>query len=84
MNHYNQSEKETILQNPEKYSWNLLLHYVQFTQEEILKNKPYMEMREMIRFQKSITKEFLKEHFTKEIDDDITVDWNYVDKYVIS
>jgi len=82
MNLYSENNKQEMMLEPHKYAWNLVLYYVQFTQEEILKCKSWMEMREMIRYQKSITKEFLENNFITEINDNLTVDWIYVDKYV--
>ena len=74
--------KSDIFANPSNYAWNCLLYYKQFSQEEILMMKEWIEVRELIRFQKSITKQFLRDNFQKEIDDCLEVDWTDVDKYV--
>lgn len=79
---YDNLNKIDILSNPSKYAWNCLLYYVQFSQEEILSVKDWIEIRELIRFQRSITKRFLRENFQKEIDDCLEVDWTDVEKYV--
>ena len=81
---YENINKLDILSNPSKYAWNCLLYYVQFSQEEIIYLKEWIEVRELIRFQKSVTILFLREHFQKEIDDCLEVDWNDVKKYVIN
>ena len=80
--YYDRIGKEAILTNPEKHAWNCVLYYIQFSQEEILSVKEWIEVRELIRFQKSATKLFLREHFQKEIDDCLEVDWTDVDKYI--
>ena len=79
---YENIPKIDILRNPSKYAWNCILYYVQFSQEEILSVKEWIEVRELIQFQKSVTKQFLREHFQKEIDDCLEVDWTDVNKYV--
>jgi hypothetical protein len=75
-------DKLDIFANPSHYAWNCLLYYKQFSQEEILMMKEWIEVRELIKFQKSVTKQFLRDNFQKEIDDCLEVDWNDVDKYV--
>lgn len=79
---YENIPKIDILLNPSKYTWNCILYYVQFSQEEILSVKEWIEIRELIQFQKAVTKQFLGEHFQKEIDDCLEVDWTDVNKYV--
>ncbi len=81
---YKNMNKLDILSNPSNYPWNCILYYIQFSQEEILFIKEWIEVRELIRFQKSVTKEFLRKHFQKEIDDCLEVDWTDVEKYVIN
>lgn len=80
--YYQSIDKIEILTNPRYYAWNCLLYYVQFTQDEILMMKEWIEIRELIKFQKSVTKQFLRDNFQKEIDDCLEVDWTDVDKYV--
>jgi hypothetical protein len=75
-------KKTDIFANPSHYPWNCLLMFVQFTQDELLLMKDFIEVRELIRFQTVVTKQFLRDHFQKEIDDCLEVDWNDVDKYV--
>ena len=79
---YDKIGKETILVNPSHYAWNCVLYYIQFSQDEILSVKEWIEVRELIKYQKSVTKQFLRDNFQKEIDDCLEVDWNDVDKYV--
>jgi hypothetical protein len=70
--------KETYL----AYPWNCVLYYIQFTQEELLSIREWLEIRGVIKYQKSVTKAFLRQHFFKEIDDCLEVDWTDVDRYV--
>jgi hypothetical protein len=79
-------DKAELLTNYQRYCWKNLLVDVQFTQEELLRVKDHFckpnstALRNMIRFQKSVTKEFLLQHFVKEIDDDEYVDWTHIQK----
>ena len=79
---YEKIGKENILANPSKHAWNCVLYYIQFSQDEILAVKEWIEVRELIKYQKSVTKQFLRDNFQKEIDDCLEVDWTDVDKYV--
>lgn len=79
---YETINKLDILSNPSNYAWNCVLYYLQFSQEEIILVKEFIEVRELIRFQKSVTKSFLRKHFQKEIDDSLDVDWIDVDNYI--
>lgn len=81
--YYESIGKAKLLSTPSKYAWNCVLYYIQFSQLELLSIKEWIEIPEMIKFQKSITKQFLRENFQKEIDDCLEVDWNDVNKYVI-
>ena len=73
---------DPYITNPEKYSWRLLLSQVQFSQEELLRVTEWIVIRELIRYQKSVTKEFLEKHFAEEIDESLEVDWDFVELYV--
>ena len=73
---------KAYMENPEVYAWNILLYSVQFSQEELLRLADWICLPEMIRYQKSVTRDFLEEHFAKAIDDSIDIDWRYVEKYV--
>jgi hypothetical protein len=79
---YERIGKQTILDNPSKHAWNCVLYYVQFSQDEILSVKEWIEVRELIKYQKSVTKKFLRDNFQKEIDNCLEVDWNDVNEYV--
>jgi len=67
---------------PQKYAWNCVLAFIQFTQEEILQMKSYIDIRTLVRYQKSVTKDFLREHFSEEIDECMELDWNDINMYV--
>ena len=73
--YYNSIGKTTLMLNPEKYAWNSVLYYIQFTQEELISLREWLTMPELIRYQKSVTRAFLSLHFQKEIDDSLDVDW---------
>jgi hypothetical protein len=80
--YYDKLDKQELLTNPGNYAWNCVLYYKQFTQEELLSLREWIPVREVIRYQKSVTRAFLAEHFQKEIDDCLEVDWRDVEKYV--
>lgn len=80
--YYESIPRQDILSNPSKYAWNCVLYYLQFSQEEILSVKEWIDVYDIIRFQKAVTKQFLHDHFQKDIDDCLEVDWNDVNKYV--
>ena len=73
---YEHLTKIVIFQAPHRYAWNILLREFQFTQEELLIARDYVSLPEMIRFQHAATMEFLREHYQKDIDDCLEVDWN--------
>ena len=73
---------DAYVKTPEKYAWNLLLSQVQFTQEELLRVSAWITIREMIRYQKCLTRAFLEKHFAADIDESLEVDWDFVELYV--
>ncbi len=80
--YYESLNKKDLFENPSNYPWNCILYYKQFTQDELLSLREWLTMRELIRYQKSVTYEFLRAHFQKEIDDCLEVDWTDVETYV--
>jgi hypothetical protein len=67
---------------PQKYAWNCVLAFIQFTQEEIIKMKDYIDIVTLVRYQKSVTHQFLREHFSEDIDECLELDWNDIKIYV--
>jgi hypothetical protein len=80
--YYESLDKQDIIANPSHHAWNCVLYYIQFTQDELLSLREWIEVRELIQYQRSVTREFLRTHFQKEIDDCLEVDWTDVEKYV--
>ena len=78
---YETVTKTEVFQAPHSYAWNILLRRLQFTQEELLINRDYIPLPEMIRFQESVTIPFLRAHFQWDIDDCLEVDWNDCQKW---
>lgn len=68
--------------NPQNYAWNCVLCFIQFTQPEILQMKEYMDIYTLVRFQKALTREFLRANFAEEIDECLELDWNDINMYV--
>lgn len=74
--------KTKIMANPQKYAWNCVLYFIQFTQAEILQMKDYIDICSLVRYQTAVTQDFLRANFAKEIDDCLELDWNDINKYV--
>lgn len=72
---YDRIGKEAILKDPNQYTWNCVLCYLQFTQVELLQVRAYLDMRSMILYQSCVTQAFLKEHFLEEINENLAIDW---------
>jgi hypothetical protein len=79
--YYKSISMDEIYKHPEKYAWNCLLYYKQFSKDELLHFKEYIEVVELIKHQHVASVEFLRTHFTKEIDECLEVDWDDVKKY---
>ena len=68
-------DKRDLLKNPENYPWNAVLYYLQFSQEELLVVKEHLDIPALVKYQTAATYEFLRRHFSKEIDNCLEVDW---------
>jgi len=75
---YKSIGKAAVLANPNQYAWNCVLEFLQFTQAELIQARPFLSIKSLILYQECITLQFLKENFSKEIDNDLTVDWDLV------
>ncbi len=67
---------------PSKYAWNCVLFYIQFTQEELLFLREWLPIREMIMYQRSLTRSFLHTYFQDVIDDSFEIGWSEAELYV--
>ncbi len=81
-NYYETIGKDELLKNPSRYAWNCVLYYIQFTQDELLEVKDLCDIKDIIKYQKAITYNFLETHFTTEIDNSLDIDWNDVEYYL--
>lgn len=79
--YYKNISAEDLYKHPEKYAWNCLLYYKQFSRDELIYFKEYVELMQLIKYQKVASVAFLRTHFTKEINDSLEVDWDDVKKY---
>lgn len=77
--YYDRVGKQAILNNPSAYAWNCVLYFLQFTQDELLSVRDWIELREMVKYQIAATPEFLRMHFAAEIDASLEVDWTDVE-----
>ena len=76
--------KADIFTNPGNYAWNCLLYYVQFSQEELLAAKPWIEIIPMVKYQTCLTRRFIRDHFTEEVDMSDLLTWKDVERYVVN
>ena len=74
--------KAKIMAHPQQYAWNCVLTFIQFTQEELLQMKNYVDIRALVRHQKSVTRQFLRDHFSEDIDECLELDWNDIKIFV--
>lgn len=74
--------KEDLFKTPDKYAWNCVLYYIQLTQEELLRVRPWIDIMTMVRHQRCLTRQFVRTHFSEEVDDHDLLTWEMVDKYV--
>lgn len=74
--------KAKIMANPQNYAWNCVLRFIQFTQEEIIQMKAYVDICTLVRYQSEVTRDFLRANFAEEIDDCLELDWNDINSYV--
>jgi hypothetical protein len=82
--YYRGLSREEIVANPSKYAWNCLLYYRQFSQDELLHFRDYLEMPQLVKYQHAATLDFLRTHFSKEIDDCDMIDWLDVIRYTLN
>jgi hypothetical protein len=80
--YYERIGKSAFMAEPSKYAWNCILYYIQFTQEELLFLREWLPIYELVKYQKSVTRSFLRAHFQKEIDESLELGWSDVKIYV--
>lgn len=82
--YYEQIGKQELLTNPHKYSWNTILYYIQFTQDELLCVKEYLPIPELVVYQDAITRDYLRNHFAMQIEDCMEISWSSIERHVTS
>lgn len=80
--YYASLSKADIFANPGNYAWNCMLYYIQFSQEELLAAKPWIEIIPMVKYQSCLTRSFVLDHFAEEVDESDILTWKDVDKFV--
>ena len=80
--YYEKIGKATLLAKPEEYSWNCVLVYIQFTQEELLSVKAYLDIPALVKYQSAVTQVWLHEHFEAEIEECHHIGWEQIEFYV--
>jgi hypothetical protein len=82
--YYKSLSKEDLFKSPDKYAWNCVLYYIQFTQAELLSVRERIDIINMVKYQKCLTRGFVRENFSCEVDDDDLLTWEAVYKYVMT
>lgn len=80
--YYTSLSKEDLFKSPDNYAWNCVLYYKQFTQEELLRVRKWIDIRNMVKYQTCLTRSFVRDHFSHDVDDDDLLTWEAVYKYV--
>jgi hypothetical protein len=80
--YYCSLSKTDIFANPRAYAWNCLLYYIQFTQSELLLARTYVDIVNMIKYQKCLTRRFVHEYFADDIENCDMLSWEDVNHYV--
>jgi hypothetical protein len=80
--YYTSLSKTDIFLNPGHYAWNCLLYYVQFSQDELLAAKEWIDIIPMVKYQRCLTRSFIRQHFADEVDMSDLLTWEHVEKYV--
>jgi hypothetical protein len=80
--YYEQIGKQAFMKEPSKYAWNCVLYYIQFTHEELLSLREWLPIRELVMYQRSLTRSFLHQYFQDAIDDSYEIGWSEVELYV--
>lgn len=71
-----------LLTNPASYAWNELLYRVQFTPDQLLSVRDYLDIPALVKYQKCVTLEWLETHFMNEINECIDVDWVQIEAHL--
>ena len=82
--YYRLLPKEELFKTPDKYPWNCVLYYIQFTQSELLQVRDWIDIMVMVKHQKCLTRSFVREHFHLEVDNHDILTWEAVYQYVIT
>ena len=80
--YYESLSKMDIFAQPQNYPWNCLLYYRQFTQDELVNVKPWIDIINMVKYQTCLTRRFVHEHFQDVVDNDDLLTWEAVYSYV--
>ena len=80
--YYESLSKTDIFAQPQNYPWNCLLYYRQFTQDELVNVKPWIDIINMVKYQRCLTRRFVHEHFQNIVDNDDLLTWEAVYSYV--
>ena len=81
--YYESLSKTDIFAQPQNYAWNCLLYYRQFSQSELLAAKPWIDIINMVKYQKCLTRRFVHEHFQTDVDNDDLRTWETVYSHVV-
>lgn len=80
--YYERIGKTAVLAYPDKYPWNCVLAYIQFTCDELLSVRDYLDIVAVVKYQKAVTRAWLRKHFAADIDESHHIGWKHVEFYV--
>jgi hypothetical protein len=74
----NNVTKDTILQSPDSWPWNIVLRLHQFSRKELLAVRDYCDVWDIVRFQSAASYDFIVKYFKGEVDQSDMLDWHDV------
>lgn len=81
--YYTTLKRADILASPHRFAWNCVLYYIQFTCDELLQVKDWLDIIAVIKYQQSASYRFLEIHFTDEINELSIINWDEIKTYTI-
>jgi hypothetical protein len=81
--YYATLERADILASPHTFAWNCVLYYIQFTQDELLLVKDWLDISALVKYQQSASYRFLRDYFADEIDSASDISWDEIKTYTI-
>ena len=81
--YYASLSKEDLFKTPDRYAWNCVLYYIQFTQSELLLVRDWIDIMVMVKHQRCLTRQFVSDNFLAEVNDHDLLTWEMVNNCVL-